>query len=79
MHRAFRGGDTHGNRYYCSEFVRDVLGWYAVLDARRYRGIVKPEDFAAIPGAEVIYQGNLQKYAWKYRKKRRALPQVAAC
>ncbi len=64
------------NRYYCSEFVRDVLGWYSVLDAKRYYGIIKPEDFAAIPGAEPVYRGNLRKYAIGYQ---RMLPRVRLC
>ena len=69
------------NHYYCSEFVRDVLGWYSVLDAQVYRGIVKPEDFAAIPGAQVIYCGNLQQYAKRYRKRKSkaVFPKVQVC
>ena len=66
------------NRYYCSEFVRDILAWYSVLDARLYYGIVKPEDFAAIPGAERIYCGNLRKYAMRYQN-RRLIPQAQLC
>ena len=67
------------NHYYCSEFVRDVLGWYSVLDAKKtYRGIVKPEDFAAIPGAEIIYRGNLRKYAVGYKRKN-VFPKVQTC
>ena len=66
------------NRYYCSEFVRDVLGWYSVLDAKLYYGIVKPEDFAAIPGAECIYRGNLRKYAMHHQS-RKLLPRVQLC
>ena len=66
------------NRYYCSEFVRDVLGWYSVLDARVYYGIVKPEDFAAIPGAKCIYSGNLRRYAMRYQN-RKLIPRMQPC
>lgn len=49
------------NWYYCSEFVRDILDRFSILDAREYDGIVKPEDF--LTEYEVIYAGKLREYA----------------
>lgn len=54
---------THRDWYYCSEFVRDTLDLFQILDKRDYDGIVKPEDFFRIPGKEIVYVGNLLAYA----------------
>lgn len=49
------------NWYYCSEFVRDILGRFAILDTAEYGGVVKPEDFVAA-GFEIIYAGKLREF-----------------
>ena len=49
------------NWYYCSEFVRDILDRFSILDANEYNAIVKPEDF--LEGYEVVYTGKLREYA----------------
>lgn len=61
----------HENWYYCSEFVRDVLDRFAILDAGDYNDIVKPEDF--MEGYEVIYTGKLREYSVCQKQKTLAL------
>ena len=56
------------NWFYCSEFVRDTLDQFAILNADDYNAIVKPMDFLSIPDAEVIYRGNLRAYADHHQK-----------
>lgn len=51
------------NCCYCSEFVRDTLDKFAVVDAGQFERIVKPENFLRVIGDDVIYSGNLQEYA----------------
>jgi hypothetical protein len=51
------------NAYYCSEFVRDTLDRFAIVDAQRFEKIVKPENFLHVIGDDVVYTGNLQEYA----------------
>lgn len=53
----------HKDWYYCSEFVRDTLDRFKILNKNDYEGIVKPEDFLRIPGKEIVYVGNLLEYA----------------
>lgn len=50
----------HRNWYYCSEFVRDVLDRFSILNADDYNEIVKPEDF--LEDYEVVYTGKLRDF-----------------
>lgn len=54
------------NYYYCSEFVRDTLDRFAIVDARQFEKIVKPENFLHVIGDNVVYSGNLQEYAMQH-------------
>ncbi len=56
----------HENCYYCSEFVRDTLDRFAVVDAECFEAIVKPQDFLDVCGENVVFSGNLQNYARQY-------------
>jgi len=51
------------NYYYCSEFIRDTLDRFEIVDAERFEKIVKPESFLHVIGDDIIYSGNLQEYA----------------
>ena len=50
------------NYYYCSEFVRDVLTDYDIVDGSFFSSIVKPMDFISLPCAKMVYKGLLHKY-----------------
>ncbi len=52
------------NRYYCSEFVRDILQQYNVEGAERLQAIVQPVHFLDLPYPQ-IYQGRLTDYSAK--------------
>lgn len=54
------------NSYYCSEFVRDTLDRFFVVDAQCFEAIVKPQDFLCVCGENVVFSGNLQNYARQY-------------
>lgn len=52
----------HG-RYYCSEFVRDLLIRFDVEEAMQFPDIVKPMDLLNVRDSRVIYRGKLHEYA----------------
>lgn len=54
------------NHYYCSEFCRDALALFSILDASGYAGIVKPVDFLESEHVQIIYTGSLWQYAIQY-------------
>lgn len=54
------------NCYYCSEFVRDMLDKFEIIEAQRFEKIVKPENFLDVEEGNVVYTGNLQEYAMQY-------------
>lgn len=54
------------NWYYCSEFVRDALNKFQIVDASRFNPITIPEDFLQLEKIEIIYIGNLREYAIRY-------------
>lgn len=54
------------NYYYCSEFVRDTLDRFAVIEAHKFERIVKPENFLSVCGENVVFSGKLQNYAKQY-------------
>lgn len=51
------------NRFYCSEFVKDVLQTVNVEGADKLSEIIKPVDFLCLPKTTRIYQGKLSDYA----------------
>lgn len=51
------------NRYYCSEFVRDMLVKYGVDGADKLSEIVHPMSFMEIPNIQTIFCGKLKDYS----------------
>ena len=49
-------------RYYCSDFVKEILIKYNILKREECPEIMKPMDFLSINGGEVIYEGSLHDY-----------------
>ncbi len=49
-------------RYYCSEFVRDLLVRFGVEDAARFPAVVKPMDLLNLRDSHIIYRGKLRDY-----------------
>ena len=49
-------------RYYCSEFVKEILIENNILNREECPEIMKPIDFKNIKGGEIIYEGNLHSY-----------------
>ena len=56
------------NKYYCSEFVRDVLVRSQVDGYEELKAICHPMDFIGLPNAEVIYAGRLNDYPLMYQE-----------
>lgn len=54
------------NKYYCSEFVRDTLEKFKIVDTNYFNPITIPEDFLQLDKIEIIYIGNLREYAIRY-------------
>ena len=54
------------NKYYCSEFVRDTLEKFKIVDTDYFNPITIPEDFLRLDKIEIIYIGNLREYAIHY-------------
>ncbi len=50
------------NRYYCSEFVKDILVRYNVDGADRLKKIVHPMSFLNLPETKIVYKGKLKDY-----------------
>ncbi|MBQ6848216.1 MAG: hypothetical protein IJO62_04830 [Clostridia bacterium] len=50
------------NRYYCSEFVRDILIKYDVKGADDLEKIVHPMSFVSLPDTERIFMGKLKDF-----------------
>lgn len=48
-------------KYFCSQFVADVLARAGALDLPRDSSLIRPQDFARMPGLRRVYQGPL---AW---------------
>lgn len=47
------------NHFYCSEFVKTVLQYYAFEGSDQLAPITHPVDFMELPGADVVYRGKL--------------------
>ena len=51
------------DRFYCSEFVREVLVRYDVVPARRFGHVTQPQQLLdALPEGALIYEGILNDY-----------------
>ena len=53
---------TAKNRYYCSEFVRDILIEHSVEGSENLSAIIHPMHFLSLPEATTIYQGKLKDF-----------------
>ncbi len=53
------------NRYYCSEFVRDILVKYNVKGADKLEKIVHPMSFLNLPEIETVYSGKLKDFSYE--------------
>lgn len=51
------------NRYYCSEFVREMLVSFDIDGSKELEGIVHPMSFTKIPDAKTVYCGKLKDYS----------------
>lgn len=52
------------NRYYCSEFVREMLKRSGVEGASKLPDVIKPIDFLKLPGLREVYRGKLREYTY---------------
>lgn len=51
------------NRYYCSEFISEILKSYGIAGEYRFGSVVKPIDFISLPNAKLIYKGKMSAFA----------------
>ncbi len=49
-------------RYYCSEFVRDMLVRFGIEEASQFPDVVKPMDLLNVRDSHIIYRGKLRGY-----------------
>ncbi|MBO5020288.1 MAG: hypothetical protein J6D52_06465 [Clostridia bacterium] len=59
---AFRIAVTGKNRYYCSEFVREILKLHSVNGSDKLQKIVHPMHFLSMPNVTTIYKGKLKDF-----------------
>lgn len=57
------------NRYYCSEFLKELLEKFGVVTEGELSEIVRPVDFLNIRCGELIYRGSLHKFAAAQRRR----------
>lgn len=57
------------NRYYCSEFLKELLERFGVVPAGELSEVVRPADFLNIRCGELIYRGSLYKFAAAQRRR----------
>ena len=50
------------NKYYCSEFVNELLSNKKVKIMNRLNEVVRPEEFKDIEGSKLIYEGKIEDY-----------------
>ena len=50
------------NRFYCSQFVKNVLIEAGVLNAYKYKKSMRPMDFSCIENSRCIYTGKMRNY-----------------
>ncbi len=53
-------------RFYCSEFVKDLLEKHDIHGVRQLNPIVQPIHFLTLPTAQQIYTGLLQEYRYRH-------------
>lgn len=51
------------NRYFCSQFVAEVLSEAGLSLFDKPETLVRPHDFLALPGGTVVYRGEIGRYA----------------
>lgn len=61
---AFNISKNFDKRYYCSEFVKDMLIKFNVDGADKLKGIPHPMNFTEMPEAEEIFCGRLKDYSY---------------
>lgn len=67
----------HRRRHFvCSQFVAYVLRESGVWNPEKDVSLIRPQDFAALPGAQLVYQGRLNDY--NRRPRLALLPKVPA-
>ena len=59
----FRICYTRDNRYYCSEFVKNVFERFSLCEEMSFSRIPQPIHFLDVPETQVVYRGELQKYS----------------
>lgn len=52
------------NRYYCSEFVREMLKRAGVRGSADLPDVIKPIDFLELPELRQVYRGKLREYTY---------------
>lgn len=60
---AFKICFSSQNRYYCSEFVKDILIKYHVKGADKLGKIVHPMSFLSLPEVQTVYCGKLKDFS----------------
>lgn len=50
------------NYYYCSEFVKDILERFNIVEKNKFNNAVRPAELLKVNG-ETVYQGKLCEYA----------------
>ena len=50
-------------RYYCSEFIKDILAEQNIEGSEALRDIPQPVHFLELPNAEIVYCGKLRDYS----------------
>lgn len=65
------------NGYYCSEFVKEILVRFQIVDESLLPTIATPNDFYELFQDKVIFTGKLKDYPDFYRQKKQAESQVA--
>lgn len=54
---------TRKNKYYCSEWVKEMMLRHGVARSWQFERITKPIHFLKLNGAELIFKGRLQDFA----------------
>ena len=63
-----------GRRYYCSEFVKELLLRSRVKGAALLSPIVQPIQFLSLPNGRTIYRGYLRDYSGAAETREEAVP-----
>lgn len=63
----------YDNRFLCSEFVYYILKESGIIDFKKARNLVRPEDFLKLKG-EIIFEGDLRTLKPAVERKRHTIP-----